>query len=58
MKRLSEMAPGEEGVISSVSGDNRYVGRIISIGITPGCIPDGGFKNMGVMWEINEDNEK
>jgi ferrous iron transport protein A len=37
MKRLSEMTPGEEGVISSVSGDNRYVGRITSIGITPGC---------------------
>lgn len=24
----------------------------------PGCMPDGGFKNMGVMWEINEDNGK
>lgn len=37
MKRLSEMRPGETGVVSSVNGDNRYVGRITSIGITPGC---------------------
>ncbi len=37
MKRLSEMKPGEEGIIDSVSGDTRYVGRITSIGITPGC---------------------
>lgn len=22
----------------------------------PGCVPDGGFRNMGVMWEINKDN--
>ena len=37
MKKLFEMAQGEEGVISSISGDTRYVGRITSIGITPGC---------------------
>lgn len=37
MKKLSEMSQGEEGVISSVNGDTRYVGRITSIGITPGC---------------------
>jgi len=37
MKKLSEMKQGEEGIIDSVSGDTRYVGRITSIGITPGC---------------------
>lgn len=37
MKKLFEMAQGEEGVVSSISGDARYVGRITSIGITPGC---------------------
>ena len=37
MKKLIEMAQGEEGVISSIGGDARYVGRITSIGITPGC---------------------
>ena len=37
MKRLSEMKKGEEGIISSVNGDTRYIGRITSIGITPGC---------------------
>ena len=37
MKRLSEMKQGEEGIVDSVDGDTRYVGRITSIGITPGC---------------------
>ncbi len=37
MKRLSEMKQGEEGIVSSIDGDSRYVGRITSIGITPGC---------------------
>ena len=37
MKKLSEMKQGEEGIVSSVNGDARYVGRITSIGITPGC---------------------
>ena len=37
MKKLSEMKQGEEGVVGSVNGDARYVGRITSIGITPGC---------------------
>ena len=31
------MKQGEEGIVSSVNGDARYVGRITSIGITPGC---------------------
>jgi ferrous iron transport protein A len=37
MKKLFEMAQGEEGVISSINGDARYIGRVTSIGITPGC---------------------
>ena len=37
MKKLSEMKQGEKGIVSSVNGDARYVGRITSIGITPGC---------------------
>jgi len=37
MKKLSEMKQGEEGIVSSVNGDARYVGRITSIGINPGC---------------------
>ena len=37
MKKLSEMKQGEEGIVSSVNGDARYIGRITSIGITPGC---------------------
>lgn len=37
MKKLTEMDPGEEGVISSIKGDTRYISRITSIGITPGC---------------------
>ena len=44
MKKLSEMKQGEKGIVSSVNGDARYVGRITSIGITPGCkvnVPSG-----------------
>lgn len=52
MKTLAQMKQGEEGVVTSVNGDARYMSRITSIGITPGCTPEGGFKNMGVMWEI------
>lgn len=37
MKKLNEMKQGEEGIISSIGGDNRYIGRVTSIGITPGC---------------------
>ena len=37
MKKLSELKKDEEGIISSVNGDARYVGRITSIGLTPGC---------------------
>ena len=37
MKKLFEMEQGEEGVISSINGDARYIGRVTSIGITPGC---------------------
>lgn len=37
MKRLSQMKEGEEGIIDSVDGDSRYISRITSIGITPGC---------------------
>ena len=37
MKKLSEMKQGETAIISSVNGDARYIGRITSIGLTPGC---------------------
>ncbi len=37
MKKLSEMKQGETAIVSSVNGDARYVGRITSIGLTPGC---------------------
>ncbi len=37
MKKLSEMKQGETAIVSSVNGDARYIGRITSIGLTPGC---------------------
>lgn len=37
MKKLSEMKQGKTAIVSSVNGDARYVGRITSIGLTPGC---------------------
>lgn len=37
MKKLSELPKDAEGVITAVGGDARFVSRITSIGLTPGC---------------------
>ncbi len=37
MKKLIELKKEQSGVIASVNGDTRFVSRITSIGITPGC---------------------
>ncbi len=37
MKKLSELEKDATGVIRSVNGDPRFVSRITSIGLTPGC---------------------
>ena len=37
MKKLSELTKDESGVIASINGDARFVSRITSIGLTPGC---------------------
>ncbi|MCR4630803.1 MAG: ferrous iron transport protein A [Treponema sp.] len=37
MKKLVELKKEESGVIALVNGDTRFVSRITSIGITPGC---------------------
>ncbi len=37
MKKLSELQKDETGVIATVNGDTRFVSRITSIGLTPGC---------------------
>ena len=37
MKKLSELAKDKSGVIASINGDARFVSRITSIGLTPGC---------------------
>ncbi len=37
MKKLSELKNDAVGVISAVNGDSRFVSRITSIGLTPGC---------------------
>jgi len=34
---LSNMTKGAEGIISSINGDTRFLSRITSIGLTPGC---------------------
>ena len=67
MKKLNELKKEQIAVIASVNGDTRFASRITSIGITPGCkahsgksgsspckgcLPEGGFKNMGEMWEV------
>ncbi len=37
MKKLSELEKDAEGIITSVNGDRRFISRITSIGLTPGC---------------------
>lgn len=37
MKKLSEARSGEHGIISGIQGDTRFLSRVISIGLTPGC---------------------
>lgn len=37
MKKLSELKKDEKGVIANINGDARFVSRITSIGLTPGC---------------------
>ena len=35
--KLGEMKENTEAVVSGLSGDSRFIGRITSIGLTPGC---------------------
>ena len=35
--KLTELKREHSGVITRVNGDNRFVSRITSIGLTPGC---------------------
>jgi len=37
MRKLTEMSKGTEGIVLSITGDSRFVSRITSIGLTPGC---------------------
>ena len=37
MKKLSELTKDQSGVIASINGDARFISRITSIGLTPGC---------------------
>ncbi|MBE5924843.1 MAG: ferrous iron transport protein A [Lachnospiraceae bacterium] len=34
---LSEVKENREAIISSIEGDTRFMSRITSIGLTPGC---------------------
>ena len=35
--KLGELKENTEAVVSVISGDQRFIGRITSIGLTPGC---------------------
>ena len=35
--KLTDLKKDSSGVIARVNGDNRFVSRITSIGLTPGC---------------------
>ncbi len=34
---LSEVMPNNEAIVKSLTGDQRFISRITSIGLTPGC---------------------
>ncbi len=34
---LSELKENKEAMVTAVDGDNRFMSRITSIGLTPGC---------------------
>lgn len=36
MKKLSELGKDAQGVITSLDGDQRFMSRVTSIGLTPG----------------------
>ena len=35
--KLTELKKDGRGIITRINGDNRFVSRITSIGLTPGC---------------------
>ena len=35
--KLGELKENTEAVVSGLNGDSRFIGRITSIGLTPGC---------------------
>lgn len=37
MKKLIDLQTNESGKIAAINGDSRFVSRITSIGLTPGC---------------------
>lgn len=37
MKKLSELTKDKSGLIAGINGDARFISRITSIGLTPGC---------------------
>lgn len=42
--KLAELKENSQAVISGLNGDTRFIGRITSIGLTPGC-PISVIKN-------------
>ncbi len=37
MVKLNEVNTGQKAVVADVCGDSRFLSRIVSIGLTPGC---------------------
>jgi ferrous iron transport protein A len=35
--KLGEISENKTAVVASLNGDSRFIGRITSIGLTPGC---------------------
>ncbi len=37
MIKLNEVNTGQKAVVADVCGDSRFLSRVVSIGLTPGC---------------------
>ena len=49
MKKLSELEKDAEGVIASINGDQRFISRVTSIGLTPGRTKDTFIRALKVV---------
>jgi ferrous iron transport protein A len=58
MVKLSEINAGQKAVISYIEGDARFLSRITSIGLTPGCEIEIAGKELKISLQKKDNGEK